>query len=174
MPAMRLIVVLSVLVAVLAGRGSLSAAPPTFTGTVVSVHDGDTLHVLDDAKQEHTIRLAGIDAPERRQAFGTVARGRLAELTKGKAVAVIEGRPDKYGRTVARLEVEGRDVGLQLVADGLAWHYVRYSDDRALAGAEADARAARRGLWADARPVPPWEWRAGEKARRRPREPVGR
>jgi endonuclease YncB( thermonuclease family) len=152
-----------------------AAAPPAFTGTAVSVHDGDTLHVIDDAKQEHTIRLAGIDAPERRQPFGTVARDRLAELAKGNAVAVIAGKPDKYGRTVARIEVEGHDVGHLLVAEGLAWHYTRYSDDASIAEAERAARAARRGLWRDPAPVPPWEWRATEKERKAAkRQPAGR
>lgn len=151
----------------LVAAAAVAADAAGFTGKAVSVSDGDTLRVLDDAKQEHTIRLAGIDAPERRQPFGTVARDRLAELTKGKAVAVIAGKPDKYGRTVARIEVEGQDVGHRLVAEGLAWHYVRYSDDATLAEAERAARAARRGLWRDPAPVPPWEWRASEKERKR-------
>jgi endonuclease YncB( thermonuclease family) len=98
-----------------------------------------------------------------------VARDRLAELTKGKAVAVIAGKPDKYCRTVARIKVEGQDVGHRLVAEGLAWHYTRYSDDATLAGAEAEARADRRGLWRDPAPVPPWEWRASEGASARRR-----
>lgn len=160
-------VILSCLAAV-----AVAAEPHTFTGKAVSVTDGDTLRVLDDAKQEHVIRLAGIDAPERKQAFGTVARDRLAELTKGKAVAVIAGKPDKYGRTVARIEVEGQDVNKAMVAEGLAWHYVRYSTDATLAEAEREARAARRGLWRDPAPVPPWEWRATEKDRKR--VPAGR
>lgn len=154
---------------------AFAAEPHTFIGKAVSVSDGDTLHVLDDAKREHTIRLAGIDAPERKQDFGTVARDRLAELTKGKAVAVLAGKPDKYGRTLARIEVEGQDVGHRLVAEGLAWHYVRFSDDATLADAEAEARAARRGLWADKAPVPPWDWRASDKARKAAkRQPAGR
>jgi endonuclease YncB( thermonuclease family) len=144
-----------------------AAEPHTFTGKAVSVQDGDTLHVLDDAKHEHTIRLDGIDAPERKQAFGTVARDRLAEITKGKPVTVQAGKRDKYGRTVARIEVEGQDVNRQMVVEGLAWHYTRYSDDATLAEAEGEARAAGRGLWADREPVPPWEWRATEKERRR-------
>jgi endonuclease YncB( thermonuclease family) len=109
----------------------------------------EPLHVLDDAKREHTIRLDGIDAPERKQAFGTVARDRLAEITKGKPVTVQAGKRDKYGRMVARIEVEGQDVNRQMVAEGLAWHYLRYSDDATLAEAEREARAARRGLWRD-------------------------
>jgi endonuclease YncB( thermonuclease family) len=139
---------------------------------VVSVHDGDTLTVLDASNVQHKVRLHGIDAPERRQPFGTKARERLAELTHGKSVRVLPVDRDRYGRTVARIEVEGQDVNRQMIADGLAWHYTRYSKDAAMAGAERDARAARRGLWADAAPVPPWEWRAEEKERKR--KPVTR
>ena len=80
------------------------------------------------------------------------------------------GKRDKYGRTVARIEVAGQDVNRQMVAEGLAWHYTAYSDDATLA--EAEARAAGRGLWRDHEPVPPWEWRATEKGRKR--QPAGR
>ena len=154
---------------------AVAAEPHTFTGKVTRITDGDTARVLDDDKGEHTIRLNGIDTPERRQPFGTKARDRLAELTLGKTVTVHVIDRDKYGRSIARIEVEGQDVGHTLVAEGMAWHYVRYSDDAALAAAERDARAARRGLWADPEPVPPWEWRATEKARKAAqREPAGR
>jgi hypothetical protein len=104
------------ILAALAGLPAAAAEPHTFTGKAVSVQDGDTLHVLDDAKHEHTIRLDGIDAPETRQPFGTKARDRLAEITKGKPVTVQAGKRDKYGRTVARIEVEGQDVNRQMVA----------------------------------------------------------
>ncbi len=68
---------------------------------------------------------------------------------------------------LARLEIDGQDVNRQMVADGLAWHFTRYSDDATLAEAEREARGARRGLWADPEAVPPWEWRATEKGRKR-------
>ena len=80
-----------------------TAQPATLTGKVVSVHDGDTLRVLDAAGTQHKVRLQGIDAPETKQAFGTKARNRLADLTLGKAVTVrVHGR-DRYGRTLARV-----------------------------------------------------------------------
>lgn len=144
--------------------GTITAAPPE-AARVVAVIDGDTLTVLDAANTQHRIRLAGIDAPERGQPFGTKARERLAALTMGKTVAVHSQGQDRYSRTLAGIEVDGRDVGRQLVADGLAWHYTRYSDDAGLAAAEREARAARRGLWGDREPVPPWEWRASEQRR---------
>jgi endonuclease YncB( thermonuclease family) len=132
----------------------------------VSVTDGDTVRVLDAANVQHKVRLIGIDAPERGRPFGTVARDRLAGLAMGKAVSVRNDGRDKWGRTLGRIEVEGQDVNRQMVADGLAWHYVRYSKDARLAAAERDARAAKRGLWADKAPVSPWEWRASERERR--------
>jgi endonuclease YncB( thermonuclease family) len=105
------------------------AEPPLPVWRVVSVHDGYTLRAVDNSKAEHRIRLAGIDAPERGQAFCKVARERLAELTQGQVVTVYIDSRDRYGRTVARLEADGLDVCRQLVADGLAWHYTRYSRD---------------------------------------------
>ena len=90
----------------------------------------------------------------------------------GKAVTVRNDGRDKYGRTLGRIEIEGQDMNRQMVADGLAWHYVRYSKDARLAAAEREARAAGKGLWADAKPVPPWEYRATAKDRKR--QPAGR
>jgi micrococcal nuclease len=151
--------------------GTIAAAPPE-AARVVAVIDGDTLTVLDAANRQQRVRLAGIDAPERGQPFGTKARERLASLTMGKPVAVHSQGQDKYGRMIASIEAGGQDVGQQLVAAGLAWHYTRYSDDAGLAAAEREARAARRGLWGDREPVPPWEWRASEQGRRS--QPAGR
>jgi endonuclease YncB( thermonuclease family) len=148
-------------------------APPLPVWRVVSVHDGDTLRAIDEGKVEQRIRLAGIDAPERGQPFGNVARERLAALTMGKAVAVDVEDVDRYGRTVARLEADGLDVCRQMVADGLAWHFTRYSDDQRLAAAEREARAERRGLWRDPAPVPPWEWRASEAERKKAKQATG-
>lgn len=156
----------AVIVSCMAGAG-VAAEPQLLTGKVVAVADGDTLTLVDAHNVQQKVRLHGIDAPERRQPFGTKAGDRLAELTKGKAATVhVVGR-DKYGRTLGRIEVEGQDVNRAMVAAGLAWHYTRYSDDAGLAAAERDARAARRGLWAEPEPVAPWDWRASERDRRR-------
>jgi len=141
---------------------------------VVRIIDGDTVAVLWPDKRQETIRLAGIDAPERGQAFGNRAREALGELAMGKPVAVdVEGH-DRYGRTIARLRVGGVDVCRELVARGLAWHYKRYSSDPELAEAEQAARAAGRGLWAERAPEPPWDYRGGEAGRRRQPESAGK
>lgn len=92
---------------------------------VVSVHDGDTLRAIDEAKVEHKIRLHGIDAPEIGQPFSNVFREGLTALTKGQPVEVYIEDRDRYGRTVAPQEAGGEDVNRQLVAEGLAWHFTR-------------------------------------------------
>lgn len=122
--------------------------------------------MLDDASRQHKIRLQGIDAPELGQPFGRVARDRLAALAKGKAAEIRGQGKDRYGRLLASVAIEGDDLGRRLVAEGLAWHYTRYSEDAGLAAAENAARAAERGLWAEREPVPPWEWRASERDRK--------
>ena len=148
-----------------AAFGTAGGAEPK-TWRVVSVHDGDTVRCLDDGNTEHKIRLTGIDAPETGQPFGTVSRDHLRQLVLRREVVVHEQGKDKYGRTLARLEVDGKDVAATMVAEGLAWHYVRYSDDQQLARAEREAKAAARGLWADREPMPPWEWRKAEHERK--------
>jgi endonuclease YncB( thermonuclease family) len=148
------------------GTAVAVAAAEPLTGKVVSVTDGDTVRVLDAANVQHKVRLNGIDAPERGQPFGTVARDRLAALVMGRAVTVRNDGRDKWGRTLGWIEIEGQNVNRQMVADGLAWHYKRYSKDARLAAAEREARAAGRGLWADKAPVSPWDWRATAKDRK--------
>jgi endonuclease YncB( thermonuclease family) len=109
---MRLLAAIAILVAIPA------IAAESLTGKVASGTDGDTARVLDAANVQHKVRLDGIDAPERGQPFGTVARDRLASLVMGKAVTVHNDGRDKWGRTLGRIEVEGQDVNRQMVADG--------------------------------------------------------
>jgi endonuclease YncB( thermonuclease family) len=161
----------AILVAILVA-GPVVAAPVEWK--VVSVHDGDTLTAVDAANVQHKVRLQGIDAPEIGQPFGTKARDGLARLTLRKVVRVNVHDHDRYGRVLADIEADGQGVNRTMVADGMAWHYARYSKDAGLAAAERDARAARRGLWADKAPVAPWEWRATEKDRKRQPAPAGR
>ena len=109
------------------------------------------------------MRLVEIDAPERRQAFGNRSRQALARMVQGKQVEVREQGTDRYGRTLGRVYQAGLDVNAEMVRIGLAWVYVRYAKDQSLYQVEAEARAQRRGLWADKEPVPPWEWRQKAK-----------
>lgn len=109
--------------------------------------------------------MSGIDAPEKRQAFGNVSKQNLARLVFQKEVTVEYDKRDRYGRIVGRVVVEGSDICIRQIEDGLAWHFKKYQDeqpavDRVMySRAESDARAARIGLWRDAQPVPPWEFR---------------
>lgn len=116
-------------------------------------------------RQQHKIRLAGIDAPEKAQPFGNRSRQHLGELTFQKMVVADCPKVDRWGRLVCKVTADDQDVGLQQVAMGMAWWFRRYSGEQSPADraahekAEDAARTARTGLWSDADPVPPWEWR---------------
>ena len=133
---------------------------------VVRVADGDTFTGLDAENRQVKIRLHGIDAPEAAQAIGTVSRKALADLIAGKTVSVEEVDRDRYGRVVANVRVAGKLVNAEMVRSGLAWRYTTYDRQNEFGALEADARRQRRGLWADAAPVAPWEWRKTEKERK--------
>jgi endonuclease YncB( thermonuclease family) len=132
-------------------------------GLVVSVHDGDTLTVLVE-KQQIKVRLAEIDAPELRQPFGNRSKQSLAELCFQVTAKVEQIARDRYGRSVGKVECAGVDAGAHQVATGMAWVYDRYSKPSSpLYRLQDEAKAARRGLWAESEPVPPWEWRRAGK-----------
>jgi len=141
------------------------------SGRVVSVADGDTITVLDANNVQHKIRLAGIDAPEKSQAFGQRSRESLAELVANRSVVVETNKQDRYGRYVGKVLVDGQDVNVEQIRRGLAWFYRQYeqelsdSDRRSYDRAEIEARESRRGLWVDRRPVAPWDFRASERQR---------
>ena len=151
-----------VLAAVVLATASL-AANADFSGKVIGVLDGDTIDVLVD-RQPRRVRLAEIDAPEKKQAFGTRAREALSGFVFGQLVRVRESGTDRYGRTIGTVVVDGQSVNRAMVSAGMAWAYRRYLVDRSLLELEAQARQSRRGLWADAAPVAPWEWREAQRA----------
>ena len=127
---------------------------------VVRILDGDTIEVLMDRRPVR-VRLQGVDCPERGQAFGTAARRFTSELCFGKQVSLRSYGSDRYGRILADVVLpDGRILNHELVRAGLAWWYREYAaGDTTLEALEQEARAARRGLWADSRPLPPWEYR---------------
>lgn len=137
----------------------------TISGRVVAVADGDTVTVLDASNTQHKIRLSGIDAPEKKQPFGMRSKQSLSDLVFNRLVEVETDKRDKYGREVGKILITGQDVNLTQVTRGLAWHYKQYEreqsaiDRKLYDTAEREARSARRGIWADADPVPPWEFR---------------
>lgn len=128
--------------------------------TVVRVVDGDTVRVVFHGAPR-TLRLYCIDAPEKAQPYGAAATAALREALGTSAVSVRVLRQDRYGRSVARVRVNRRDVSLELVRQGLAWEYKTLCKDPRFGDAEDAARAAKRGLWADAGPINPSDWRKG-------------
>jgi endonuclease YncB( thermonuclease family) len=133
---------------------------------VVKIADGDTLTLLVEETQIR-VRLEGIDTPERGQPFGRKTGQALAKKVFGKVVQVDDLGKDRYGRTLGIVRLDKRNVNLELVQEGWAWWYRKYAPkNKELATAEAAARKAKRGLWADAKPIPPWDWRQSERERR--------
>ena len=146
---------------------SLSAA--TLTGRTIRIIDGDTIVVLGPGNAQYKIRLQGIDAPERGQAYGAKSKEHMSELVAGRFVAVEYEKRDRDGRIVGKVVVGKEDAGLEQIKVGLAWHYKKYQDeqtetDRQLySEAETAARIKKYGLWQDPHAVPPWEYRAAER-----------
>lgn len=105
------------------------------------------------------LRLAQIDAPEKRQAFGTRSRQALSSLVFRQSVTVADAGRDRYGRVLGTVYVSGVNVNAEMVRQGMAWVYRQYATDRSLFALEDEARAGRRGLWADPSPVSPWQFR---------------
>jgi endonuclease YncB( thermonuclease family) len=139
-------------------------------GTVVAVADGDTLTLVDKRGKRARrviVRLAEIDAPEKCQPYGGQARKSLAELTLNRAVTGEIIDIDRYGRHVGRIRVDGaaETVNRIQLRRGLAWVYTQYSKDASLKTLERGAAASRLGLWADKKPVPPWQWRRKHPSR---------
>jgi endonuclease YncB( thermonuclease family) len=149
--------------AIICSTCTLSAEPPKvveeFKGQVSSVTEGDMLQLMRD-KETITIRLEGIDAPEKNQSFGDKAKAALAAMTSGKTVTIKKTSADKYGRIIGYVVADGVEVNAKLVEDGFAWHFKKYNDEKRFAELELQARQAKRGLWSEANPLPPWDYRA--------------
>jgi endonuclease YncB( thermonuclease family) len=149
---------------VLFAFGSVSVLADIFYGTVLSVHDGDTLTLQIGAEQKK-IRLAGIDAPELKQPFGPESRDALRQSVLNQAVNIDTTKQDRYGRAVGKVLLNGEDVNLKQVSAGLAWVYTDYikelsvEDREQYRAAETAANDAHIGLWQDEEPVAPWTYR---------------
>ena len=147
----------------------LQVQAETLLGKVISVTDGDTITVHDDTNTHYKIRLAGIDAPEKRQAFGNVSKQNLADMVAGKSVVIEWEKVDRYGRKVGKVLLTGLDYNLMQVKSRLAWHYKQYQreqltvDQLSYAAAEIEARSAMLGQWSDAEPLAPWVIRRQSK-----------
>ncbi|HGY3698130.1 TPA: thermonuclease family protein [Citrobacter freundii] len=137
--------------------GSLCAAE--IQGKVIRVLDGDTIEVLQ-SKMPVRIRLANIDAPEKKQAFGRWSTNQLKGLVAAQPVTVTYMQTDRYGRIIGRVfTTNGTEASRFMVQSGAAWVYDKYNSDNSLPALQREAQTQKRGLWADSQPVPPWEWR---------------
>lgn len=136
----------------------LAGDAETFTGKCVGVSDGDTVSVMKDGASAK-VRLNGIDCPESGQDFGARAKQFTSGLVFGQDVNVVWEKKDRYERILGTVYVGSTNVCEALVENGLAWHFIRYSDDKTLRKLEARARKAEAGLWSSRNPVPPWDFR---------------
>jgi endonuclease YncB( thermonuclease family) len=167
----RCIRLIPLLAALLFAAPSIAA---TLQGRVAAVTDGDAVKVLDASHTEWKIRLMGIDAPEKKQAFGSRSKSNLSDLVYGKTATVEYSKEDRYGRIIGKILVNGVDANLEQVKAGMAWHYKQYAkeqlfaDREIYAASEEQANAGRRGLWSEAGPVPPWDWRKSKKSKENP------
>lgn len=126
------------------------------SGKVISIHDGDTITILQN-KQQIKVRLFGIDAPELKQPYGKKSKQFLANLIAGEVVEVEENGKDRYKRTIGTIYLNGVDINAQMVANGYAWAYRKFS--KRYTAQESKAKKQGLGLWRDKEPIPPWEWR---------------
>lgn len=144
----------------------LNAQPLEFQGKVTAVKDGDTFKILYQ-KQEITVRLAHIDSPEKKQAFGTKAKQYASDLCFGKKVTVKHsGKKDRNGRVLGEVFIGNVNINQELVKKGLAWHFKKYSKSEEYAQLENSARKEKIGLWSEKSPIAPWEWRKMKKTKR--------
>lgn len=144
---------------------ALSTLAAELPGRVIGITDGDTITVLTADHVQEKIRLAGIDAPERRQPYGQASKQHLSDLAFDRNVIVIWDKRDRYGRIVGKPMIKGRDVALEQIRAGFAWHFKRYQREQSPAdrelydATESAARARNVGLWQEKNPIPPWDWR---------------
>lgn len=134
----------------------LHASLFAFPAKVIKISDGDTITVLS-GKEQTKVRLYGIDAPEKKQDYGQKSRQFLASLIAGQVVEVEPKGKDRYKRTLGIIHQKGQDINAQMVKNGYAWAYVKYS--KIYVDQEKTARKNKLGLWQSSNPTPPWVWR---------------
>ncbi|HHZ0918187.1 TPA: thermonuclease family protein [Salmonella enterica] len=138
---------------------SCSLYAAEFQGKVIRVLDGDTIEVLQEKKPVR-VRLLNIDAPEKKQAYGSWSTNQLKDLVAGQPVTVTYTQKDRYGRVLGRVvTTNGTEANRYMVQSGAAWVYERYNTDNSLPALQRVAQEQKHGLWGESHPVPPWEWR---------------
>ena len=147
------------------GKPSVRLSSSDLVGRVVKVSDVGPVAVLDCSRTQHKIRLQGIDAPEKNQAYGDAAGRYLSGLVAGKDVRVAWSKRDKYNRILGTVYANGEEVNLEMLKAGYAWHYKKFDSPPAYAQAESEARAAKRGLGQDKNPIEPEQFRKAKRAK---------
>jgi endonuclease YncB( thermonuclease family) len=152
---------------------ALQTGAARLDGRIVGISDGDTVTLLTDEHRQYKVRLSGIDAPEKGQAFGARAKETLSRLVYDREVSVEWTKTDRYGRIVGKIERDGVDMNLEQLRKGSAWVYTQYlrelspADRPLYLEAEQEARVRHAGLWHDAHPEPPWQWRRERRSHSR-------
>ena len=157
------------LVAIVFSAFSLAIQAATLVGKVVGISDGDTIKVLDSNKTEHKIRLMGIDAPEKSQAFGSASKQALSNYIYQREVTVDYKKKDRYQRILGKVILDKQDICLTMISDGMAWHYKDYEKEQSktdrdlYSQAEVNARNDKIGLWGVKDAINPKEYRATKR-----------
>ena len=150
---------------------TLNSNASEVVGQVIKVTDGDTITILDANNDQYKVRLSGIDAPEKKQAFGNVSKQSLVDMVAGRVVTVDYNKRDRYGRVVGKVMLNAFDVNLEQVKRGLAWHYKKYESEQDVeersiyAQEEYLAQRGILGLWVDKNAIAPWDFRKLRKAK---------
>lgn len=131
---------------------------------ITKIYDGDTITALTSQKEKIKIRLYGIDAPELKQPFGKASKRHLIDLISNKSLNINEKGKDKYGRTLAVLYNGDQDINAQMVIDGYAWAYDKFSKD--YVSFQQNAQLLKKGLWIDKDVVRPSDFRKLKKSSR--------
>ena len=136
----------------------------TLTGKVIGIKDGDTVVVIDAANNQTTLRLAEVDCPEKKQAFGTKAKQFTSDAVYLKEVKYIITDTDRYGRSIAKVYYDdNKYLSAEIIKNGFGWQYKKYSTSTLLANLEQEARQNKRGLWVDPNPIYPSVFRKNNK-----------
>lgn len=149
-----------------------SANAHELVGKVIVVSDGDTVILLTDQNRSFKIRLAGIDAPEKKQAYGVESKSTLSDCAAGKLAMIDGNKKDRYGRIVGKVVVAGTDCNLRQIKLGMAWHYKKYEKEQEIedrsryAQEEYLAQKSKKGLWSTSGYIEPWEYRKQQKQKK--------
>lgn len=135
-----------------------------FQVKVVKISDGDTFTAINRDNLQLKFRIWGIDAPEKKQAFGTKSKEHLSSLIFGKTITVDVQKQDGWGRYIAYVFTpDNKDVGTEMIKAGMAWQFIEYDQSEKYRAAELQARKSKKGLWSDSHRIAPWEFRQKKK-----------